>query len=205
MSGSSGPSRSLTQPLEIGLTRLPAGHSLLVRGVNFGASKVNTGGGLAPPPCELPLSSGLSARLRSFLPTLASANVALEALVLERGTAAVDIEAVDEDAPHIAMDLAVAELAEGADYDSSSSDDEASSDEDGKGAGAGAGSRKLRAKIQEVGGSGAGAGVGAGAGAAQAWLGDGFIEAAGTKGGRAAEARADLRRQEAGLLDAEEF
>jgi hypothetical protein len=39
----------------------------------------------------------------------------------------------------------------------------------------------------------------------QAWLVDGFVEASGTKGGRAAEARADLRRQEPGLLDAEEF
>ena len=127
----------------------------------------------------LPSSSTLNARLRTFLPVLASANVALDAIVAERGPAAVDIEAVDEGAAHIAMEVALTELAEdddGADS-SSSSDDSSSSSSDssskkdgGGGGGAGAGvsrvSRVSSFRIQEVGGGDGGGNGDGSAGAA---------------------------------------
>lgn len=163
--------------LEIGCTSLPAGHSLLVRG---------------PPPAGRPpfdvppSSSALSSRLRSFLPALASANAALETRIAADGAASVDIEAVAPGSAHIAMDLAVAELASGSELDSSDgSESELGVDATGVGrggAGAGAASTAAarRIRIQEVGGgaaagdaleiggSAAASGVGSGAAAAAA-------------------------------------
>lgn len=138
-----------TPRLEIGCTSLPAGHSLLVRGPPS-----------ARPPFDLPPSSALSSRLRSFLPALASANAALETRIAANGAASVDIEEVAPGSAHIAMDLAVAELASGSELDSS---DESESDSGvdatgvgGGGAGVGAGSKAAaaarRLRIEEIGG-----------------------------------------------------
>ncbi len=75
----------------------------------------------------------LGARLRAFLPAMASANAALDAVVAEKGAGAVDIEAVDEGKPHIAMEVAIAELGE----DSSSSSDSGADEVGGESCGLG--------------------------------------------------------------------
>lgn len=68
----------------------------------------------------MPPNGDLMSRLQAFLPAMKSANAELQSRVETEGPAAVDIEHVEEDAPHIAMDVAIAEVA--------SSDSDADSD-----------------------------------------------------------------------------
>jgi Domain of unknown function (DUF4598) len=129
-------------------TSLPAGHSLLLRG----------GGGAPPPAPPFPLApSGLAERLRTFLPALSAANEQLHAQIAAEGQSSVDIEALErEDAAHIQMDLALAELNE--DEESEEGEDSEESEESERG---GSGilrmpgrvsglTRKAGAKIKEL-------------------------------------------------------
>ena len=60
-----------------------------------------------PPPTAPPVTSPLLARAAAFLPDLAAANAALAAAVAAGAPAsAFDVEAVDEGAPHVAMEVA---------------------------------------------------------------------------------------------------
>jgi hypothetical protein len=90
---------------------------------------------------------------------MASANAALDAVVAEKGAGAVDIEAVDEGKPHIAMEVAIAELGEDTSSSSSSDSggDEVGSESCGLEAGVGEvarSGRRRRPLIIDMGGDG---------------------------------------------------
>jgi hypothetical protein len=143
-------------------TYLYAGHSLVIGG----ASAAPRG---PPPPLPPPGPSALAARLSQFLPAMERANAALAARIEAEGAAAVDIEAVPEGAAsHIEMNVALAELPEGAGSGGSSSEEE-SEGEGGGGGGGGGGGRRRAPRIEELsatagGGGGGGGGSGSGGG-----------------------------------------
>ena len=155
--------------LEVGLTSLPAGHSLSFPLPSRGASSASAPA-LRAPSFAAALSappSALHARLQHFLPALAHANSELSARIASEGAAAVRVEieegTAESEQQHIEMHLAVGELPS----DDSDSEEERGGGGEGEGgAGGSRGRRPGRPRIEllrSAGGAGAeGSGMGAG-------------------------------------------
>jgi hypothetical protein len=133
-----------------GLTSLPAGHSL-----RLGAARQGP-----PPPGSTALAAAsasasaqsLRSRLSSFLPALAAANVDVAARIASEGSAAVDVESVEEGERHIEMNVAITDL--GCDEEG---EEEGEEGEEGEGRGEGVDGRggvqtrrQQRPRIEEL-------------------------------------------------------
>ena len=118
-------SATAAEKLEVGSTLLPAGHSLSLSSVLGSQSQPRV-----VPSFESLGPSSLLSRLQTFLPRLERANAELSLHIANHGKESVNIENVEggEEARHIEMNLALAEV-----DSESSSDDESEKEKKAKG------------------------------------------------------------------------